>query len=101
SLEPDEGIALQGATRILHGQFPYRDFFSFYTPGSYYLLAGLFGIFGNSLLVARTSLAVTGALCSVITYLLSRRVCSRGMSIFAATLATTVGAAFRFLVLHN
>lgn len=101
SLEPDEGIVLQGATRILSGQLPYRDFFSFYTPGSYYLLAGLFGVFGNTLLVARTSLAVTGALCSVTTYLLSRRVCSRGMSIFAAILATTVGAAFRFLVLHN
>lgn len=101
SLEPDEGIVLQGATRILSGQVPYSDFFSFYTPGSYYLLAGLFGLFGNSLMVARSSLAIAGALCSVITYLLSRRVCSRGMSIFAAILATAVGAAFRFLVLHN
>ena len=101
SLEPDEGIVLQGATRILSGQLPYRDFFSFYTPGSFYLVAGLFRVLGNSFLVARTSLAATGALCSVITYLLSRRVSSRGISIFVAILATAVGAAFRFLVLHN
>ena len=101
SMEPDEGIVLQGATRVLAGQVPYRDFFSFYTPGSFYLIAGLFRIFGNSFAVARTSLAVTGALCSAITYILARRVCSRGISAFAAVLATAVGAAFRFLVLHN
>src|SRR5690242_2394479 len=44
SMEPDEGIILQGAHRILNGQVLYRDFFSFYTPGSYYLLTMLFRI---------------------------------------------------------
>ena len=83
------------------GQIPYRDFFSFYTPGSYYLLAGLFRVFGDSFAVARISLAVVGAICSVVTYVLARRVCSRGIALFAAVLATTAGAAFRFLVLHN
>jgi hypothetical protein len=101
SLEPDEGIVLAGAERILRGEVPYRDFFSFYTPGSFYLLALLFRVFGDSLTVARTSLAVTGAVCSVITYVLARRVCSRGIALFAALLATIAGAAYRFLVLHN
>lgn len=101
SMEPDEGIVLQDATRVLAGQVPYRDFFSFYTPGSFYLIAGLFRIFGNSFAVARTSLAVAGALCSTITYILARRVCSRGISLLSAVLATVVGTAFRFLVLHN
>jgi hypothetical protein len=36
AMEPDEGILLQGAQRILAGQVLYRDFFSFYTLGSYY-----------------------------------------------------------------
>jgi len=49
AMEPDEGIILEGAQRILRGQVLYRDFFSFYTPGSYYFLAGLFKLFGNSL----------------------------------------------------
>jgi 4-amino-4-deoxy-L-arabinose transferase-like glycosyltransferase len=101
TLEPDEGIVLQGAERIMAGQIPYRDFFSFYTPGSYYLLAGLFRIFGDSFAVARISLAAVGAICSVVTYVLARRVCSPGIAVFAAVLATTAGAAFRFLVLHN
>jgi hypothetical protein len=101
TLEPDEGIVLQGAERILGGQLPYRDFFSFYTPGSFYLVAGLFRIFGDSFTVARTSVAVVGALCSVVTYVLARRICSLGVALFTAVLATTAGAAFRFLVLHN
>jgi hypothetical protein len=101
TLEPDEGIVLQGAERVLSGQIPYRDFFSFYTPGSFYLVAGLFRIFGDSLTVARFSLAVVGAICSVATYVLARRVCSWGIALFIAVLATTAGTAFRFLVLHN
>lgn len=101
SLEPDEGIVLAGAERILHGEVPYRDFFSFYTPGSFYLVALLFRVFGDSLTVGRTSLAVTGAGCSVITYVLARRVCSCGIASFAALLATITGVAYRFLVLHN
>src|ERR1700733_8328360 len=59
-MEPDEGIILQGAQRILRGQVLYRDFFSFFTPGSYYFLALLFRIFGNSFLVARTALVFFG-----------------------------------------
>ena len=101
SLEPDEGIVLQGGQRILDGQLPYRDFFSFYTPGSFYLVAALFKGFGDSFVVARLSLAVAGAACSVVTYLLARRVCSRGFAVFAAALATMAGVAYRFLVLHN
>jgi hypothetical protein len=101
SLEPDEGIVLQGAERILRGQVPYRDFFSFYTPGSFYLLASLFRVFGDSFSLARTSIAVAGAICSVITYLLAIRVCPPRVALLAAVLATTAGAAFRLLVLHN
>ena len=80
-MDPDEGIVLQGADRVLRGEVPYRDFFSFYTPGSFYLVAALFKLFGNSFLVARTSIAVVGAGCSVITYLLALRVCSNRKSV--------------------
>src|SRR6266481_789053 len=101
SLEPDEGILLQGGQRILDGQIPYRDFFSFYTPGSFYLLAAMYKVFGDLFVVARLSLAITGAVCSAVTYLLARRVCSSGFALFAAALATIAGVAYRFLVLHN
>jgi 4-amino-4-deoxy-L-arabinose transferase-like glycosyltransferase len=100
-IDPDEGIVLQGVQRILHGQVLYRDFFSFYTPGSYYALALLSKIFGSSLLVARTALALTGTILSLITYLLARRVCSRTIAVTLATLATLTTLPYRFLVLHN
>jgi 4-amino-4-deoxy-L-arabinose transferase-like glycosyltransferase len=101
AMEPDEGILLQGAQRILAGQVLYRDFFSFYTPGSYYALALVFRIFGSSLAVARTALALTGAILSVVSYLLARRVCSRTVALTLAALGTLTTLPYRFLVLHN
>jgi hypothetical protein len=101
SIEPDEGIILQSAQRILHGQIAYRDFFSYFTPGSYCLLALLFKLFGSSFLVARTALAVYGGLMSVFTYLLARRVCSRWSALLAGYLVAFTALPWRFLVLHN
>ncbi len=100
-MEPDEGIILQGAQRILRGQVLYRDVFSFFTPGSYYLLAFLFKLFGSSILVARTALVFFGAAYSVITYLVARRVCSRASAALVAGLVTVTTLPFRFVVLHN
>lgn len=99
--DPDEGIVLQGAQRILNGQIPYRDFFSFYTPGSYFLLASIFKVFGSSFVVARTALAFYGALMGVFSYLLARRVCSRWIALATACLVLIAGLPWRFMVLHN
>src|SRR5207302_5176847 len=101
AMEPDEGIILQGAQRILAGEVLYRDFFSFFTPGSYYFLALIFKIFGSSILVARTTLVIVGAVVSSITYLLSRRVCSRRTALLTAAVVTVTTLPYRFLVLHN
>ena len=101
SMDPDEGIVLQGAQRILHGEVLYRDFFSFLTPGSYYLLAAVFKIFGGSFLVARTILVLYGALFTIFTYAMARRTCSRSSSLFAAYLTAATCLPWRFMVLHN
>ena len=101
TIEPDEGIILQGAQRILNGEMPYRDFFTFLTPGSFYLQALLSKIFGDSFLVARTALAVSGGLSSVFAYLLARRVCDRRIALLASGLAMATALPYRFLVLHN
>ena len=100
-MDPDEGIVLQGAQRILGGQVLYRDFFSFFAPGSYYLYALLFKLFGSSIIVARTALAVIGAGCSVISYVLARRVCSHAAAILLGIVVTLTTVPYRFLVLHN
>lgn len=100
--DPDEGIILQGAVRILHGEIPYRDFFSFYTPGSYYWNALLLRVFGESLLVPRTALVAYGALFSASTYLLSRKMSnSRQSSTFVSLLLLISCLPVRFIVLHN
>ncbi len=97
----DEGLALQGAQRILQGQVLYRDFFSFYTPGSYYWLALLFRIFGSSILVGRAALMVYGGLFSVLTYLLARRVCTRSNALLAVVPALLVSLPGCFVVFHG
>ena len=48
-----DGFSLYGAMRVLDGHIPYRDFWTLYTPGEFYLLAGLFKIVGPSILAAR------------------------------------------------
>jgi hypothetical protein len=100
-VDPDEGIILQGAQRILDGQVLYRDFFSFFTPGSYYFFAAILRIFGDSYLVAHTALALVGAALSPITYLLARRVCSRQTSLLVTFLMTITALPWRFIVIHN
>jgi hypothetical protein len=55
----DEGVAVTGAMRVLHGEIPYRDFWTMYAPGQYYFLAGIFKIFGQSLIVERILSVVT------------------------------------------
>jgi 4-amino-4-deoxy-L-arabinose transferase-like glycosyltransferase len=101
TMEPDEGIVLEGAQRVLRGEILYRDFFSFFTPGSYYFLAMIFKLFGNTFTVARVVLLVLGSCYSVLAYLLSRRVCSRSIALVVTGLMAATTLPFRFLVLHN
>lgn len=100
-LDPDEGIVLQGAERILRGEVLYRDFFSFLTPGSYYLLALLFKLFGNSLMVARSTLVLYGGVFTVFAYWMARRVTSRWAALLIAYLTLATSMSWRFVVLHN
>jgi hypothetical protein len=49
----DEFLSLYGADRVLHGQMPYRDFWTMYGPAQFYVLAGFFKLFGVSTLFGR------------------------------------------------
>ena len=56
SLRPwvyDEGLILTAAMRVGAGQIPHRDFYANYGPAQFYILAGLFRVFGQSILVER------------------------------------------------
>ncbi len=52
------GISAVGAERVLNGEIPYRDFWTIYAPGQFYLLAALFAIFGHDASVS----AIAGSL---------------------------------------
>jgi 4-amino-4-deoxy-L-arabinose transferase-like glycosyltransferase len=101
-LDRDEGIILQGATRILHGELPYRDFFSFYTPGSYFWNALFFKIFNDSIMVSRSVLVAYGMIFSVLTFILARYMgSSRRTAAFISGLLLICALPARFVVIHS
>lgn len=59
------GDFVTAAERVLSGQVPYRDFWTMYAPGSFYLLAWLYRIFGTHILVGTVAASVlcAGAAC--------------------------------------
>lgn len=77
----DEGIYLEGATRILAGQVPYRDFFVLTGPGNFLLTATLFQVLGVTLSTARLlSIAELTAI-TVCLYFITARFTARPFSV--------------------
>ncbi len=54
----DESYLLYEAKRILDGEVMYRDISQFVSPGAWWAMAGLYGLFGASIDTARLSMAV-------------------------------------------
>jgi hypothetical protein len=71
----DEGYFVQQAVRVLHGQIPYRDFETFYTPGLAYLHAAIFWLVGGPSLLAPRALALAArAAVAMLLFVLARPV---------------------------
>src|SRR5260370_7272629 len=49
----EEGFMLVFPERVLHGAIPNKDFLHLYGPGSLWVLAGIYKVFGTSLTVER------------------------------------------------
>lgn len=79
----DEGLMLAWAARVAHGQWPYRDFWSNYAPGQTVVLAGLWKVFGPSLLAWRVLRVATDAVVSLLAYRLVRRGASERLALLA------------------
>lgn len=71
--ELDEGILLSFPTRVAAGDLPYRDFETFYGPGSPYLVAAAFAIAGPHLATERAVGLLSRVLLVLVIYLLVRR----------------------------
>ena len=70
----DEGLALVGGMRVLHGDVPMRDFWAIYPPGQAYMLAALFGVFGENVMVERVYDTLVRILLALTIYLVARGV---------------------------
>jgi hypothetical protein len=82
----DEGLALTGAMRVAAGQIPHRDFYANYGPAQFYVLAGLFKMFGESLLVERLfDLFIKAALVTWI-YALTSSYCRRNVAVWTSVI---------------
>jgi len=72
----DEGLILVNAERIRGGVVPYRDFWTLYSPGYFYALAGLFTLVEPSILAARLFDTALRFLLTLEVYLLARTLAS-------------------------
>ena len=78
----DEGIVLTAAMRVAAGQIPHRDFYALYGPAQFYILAGLFRLFGNSLLVERLFDIFSKSLVISVVYFAVATYCRRSLAVF-------------------
>jgi hypothetical protein len=69
----DEALLLYGAKRVLSGQMIYRDFWSITFPGSYYILALFFKIFGTKIVIARIITDLIVASSGVLLFIISKK----------------------------
>lgn len=89
SLRPnvyDEGLVLTAAMRVGAWQIPHRDFYANYGPAQFYLLAGLFKLFGTSILVERLLDLFIKALVVAVVYGVASLYCRRAIAIGASVL---------------
>jgi 4-amino-4-deoxy-L-arabinose transferase-like glycosyltransferase len=87
----DEGIYLDAAERILHGQKPYLDFFGYMTPGSFWMQALAFRLLGVTQAAGRAPVIFYLSLECALVYWLVAQYSSRA----AATITTMFFLAFQ------
>lgn len=88
----DEGLMVYGAKKVLDGQVPYRDFWTLYPPGQFYLLAVLFKIFGTNLFVERVYSVIVQSGFVVLVFLIAAAVTNRisGLVVWSLTLSAVL-----------
>ncbi|MBR6975511.1 MAG: glycosyltransferase family 39 protein, partial [Ottowia sp.] len=81
----DEGIILTGADAIYRGRLPYRDFWTMYAPGQFYLLALLFHIFEPQEYLARCVGIVFRATAVALAWHMMQRFASKTLAALGAS----------------
>lgn len=83
----DEGLVLTDAMRVAAGQMPHRDFYVNYGPAQFYILAGLFKVFGQALIVERLYDLLIKSLIVASIFAVTLRYCRRSIAVCAAAAA--------------
>jgi hypothetical protein len=86
----DEALPICGAHTLLRGGLLYRDFWSGYGPGQSYLLAGVFKVFGESVMVARVTMIVLEWLMCGTIYLVARKLVSPSLALLSWFMSVVV-----------
>ena len=92
----DEGLSLLNTTRIMAGEVPYRDFWTLYAPGYFYVQAGVFKLSGVNMLVSRVADTVLRFALALIAYRLGRRLASPKAALVPFALVAFWLGAIRF-----
>jgi hypothetical protein len=88
------GMSAVGAERVLAGELPYRDFWTMYAPGHFYLLALVFALFGKHLLVELLAASLITAIACGLVY----RVI---VNLIGARIPALLGALIFFGAMYN
>ena len=80
----DDGVAAEGARLVLHGKAPYRDFWTIYTPGSFYANAVSLAVLGEKLNSIRVAALLQGAIQAVLLCAILRRARCRNTAAIAS-----------------
>src|SRR3990172_6805151 len=80
----DEGFILHAAQRILQGELPYKDFDLIYTPGTVFLTAASFKVFGESILTGRILALLVSLLAGCLVFQVCHRATKNSLGAFLA-----------------
>ncbi|MCL4477958.1 MAG: SLBB domain-containing protein [Deltaproteobacteria bacterium] len=95
----DEGV-MSGAWRIVQGQVIYRDFFEFFAPGNFFLLALIYKLFGYSLIVTNKAVIVLDVICNILLFQISYMMLKRWYAIIPPLLFLIIGFPSWFIFSH-
>jgi 4-amino-4-deoxy-L-arabinose transferase-like glycosyltransferase len=84
----DDGIAAEGARLILHGKIPYKDFWTMYPPGTFYLNAMALSFLGERIASIRVFGLLLGILQAALVYLILKTTVRSKVGAYIALLHT-------------
>lgn len=90
-VQADESLNIYGALRLLEGEKIYQDFWVYHPPGIFLLTAGVFTLFGKSLIAIRLVLFAAASITTSVLYLMGRRFMGKTASLVAPTLFVLIG----------